>query len=174
REYASAVLRELEGRAGELEGRRLSSIFFGGGTPTLWAADELGRVREAVVNAFSARDEDLEITVECNPSSLDREKARALAAAGVNRLSVGVQSLSDERLRFLGRLHDKRGALAALEAARETFERVSADLIFGLPRQGAEILLEELSELRPLGLEHLSLYALTIEEGTPFHDLRRK
>ena len=139
RGYADAVLRELEARAPELEGRRLASIFFGGGTPSLWEAEELGRVREAVTRAFSAAEPDLEITVECNPTSLDREKARALAKAGVNRLSIGVQSLSDERLRFLGRLHDRRRAIAALEAARESFERVSADFIFGLPGSAPRI-----------------------------------
>jgi putative oxygen-independent coproporphyrinogen III oxidase len=174
RAYTGAVLRELEARSRELEGRRLTSIFFGGGTPSLWDPEELGRVREAIVRTFASHDEDVEITVECNPTSLDRAKVEALAAAGVNRLSIGVQSLDDERLRFLGRLHDRRGALRALEAARETFERVSADFIFGLPGQGPRELLGELDELRAFDLEHLSLYALTIEEGTPFHDLKKQ
>lgn len=172
--YADAVLRELEGRHTELEGRHLASIFFGGGTPTLWDAEALGRVLAAIRAAFPTAEDELEITVECNPSSLDRAKARALADAGVNRLSIGVQSLSDERLRFLGRLHDARGAIRAIEAAREHVERVSVDFIFGLPGQDRAALLAELDALRPFSLEHLSLYALTIEEGTPFHELRKK
>src|SRR5215510_13059957 len=107
RAYADAVLRELSWHKeqGTLEARELRSVFFGGGTPSLWAADELGRVLQGIKGAFASHSADLEITVECNPSSLDAEKAHGLAAAGVNRLSVGVQALDGDRLRYLGRLH---------------------------------------------------------------------
>src|SRR5258708_26616856 len=105
RGYADAVLREIGQRAPGFAGRTLGSVFFGGGTPSLWEPAELGRVL-AGIRARLTADADLEVTVECNPTSLDRARAEALAGAGVNRLSIGVQSLQDDALKFLGRLHD--------------------------------------------------------------------
>jgi oxygen-independent coproporphyrinogen-3 oxidase len=166
--YADAVIGELEARREETRGRALVSVFFGGGTPSLWDARALGRVLDAARRAFAKEEDALEITVECNPSSLDREKAQALAAVGVNRLSVGVQSLDDARLRFLGRLHDGRSALTALEHALSAVPRVSGDLIFGQPGQSTEEVERELETLTKLGLRHVSAYALTIEAETPF------
>jgi len=166
--YADGILRELEMRAGSLENARLFSVFFGGGTPSLWDPRELGRVLSAVVGAFGSRHPDVEITVECNPSSLDQARAAALCEAGVNRLSVGVQSLDDTELRFLGRLHDRALALRALDAAQGCFERVSADLMFALPGQPAERFYGYLDELLGRGLSHVSAYALTIEPATKF------
>ena len=174
--YAEAIEAELEARRAELPEAQLHSIFFGGGTPSLWESEAMGRVIEAIRIKFDSHssvgssDFTPEITVECNPSSLDREKARELRAIGVNRLSIGVQSLDDARLRFLGRLHDAKGAMRAIEAARAEFDRVSADMIFAAADQREEELLTELDELLKFDLEHLSLYALTIEEGTPFHE----
>src|SRR5512143_521189 len=122
--YADAVLRELEARAGAFEGRTVASLFFGGGTPSLWEPEQLGRVVRGVKGRFATTG-DLEITVECNPTSLDGERAAALAGAGVNRLSIGVQSLRDPELRFLGRLHDAAGAVRAIEgASRSPIARV--------------------------------------------------
>ena len=172
--YADAVLRELELRAQRGLSGTLTTVFFGGGTPSLWAPRELGRVLAAIRGAFGEEDRALEVTVECNPSSLDAERAGELAAVGVNRLSVGVQSLNDRRLRFLGRLHDGPGALAALRAALSRVPRVSADLMFGMPDQSPEDFLNELRQVLDLGLRHLSVYALTIEPQTQFGELHRK
>jgi oxygen-independent coproporphyrinogen-3 oxidase len=172
RRYTDAVLREIEARAGALQPPEpVASVFFGGGTPSLWGAREVGRVLGAVLRQA----EDAEVTVECNPTSIDEERARALLDVGVNRLSIGVQSLSDERLRFLGRLHDARGGLDAVQGAlRAGVRRVSADLIFGLPGQTPEQACDEATRLLDLGLEHLSCYQLTIEPGTRFGELARR
>ncbi|MCB9602774.1 MAG: radical SAM family heme chaperone HemW [Sandaracinus sp.] len=171
--YADAVVAELAMRADALEGRTLYSVFFGGGTPSLWSGEALGRVLAAIRSAFGAEVPDLEITAECNPSSLDEAKAQAFAEAGVNRLSLGVQSLNDERLRYLGRLHDRQGALRALAAARRAVPRVSGDLMFGMPDQTADALRDEVREMLDQGLDHVSAYALTIEPGTQFGTLLR-
>jgi oxygen-independent coproporphyrinogen-3 oxidase len=172
--YADAVLAELEQRRAALAGQTLTSVFFGGGTPSLWQPDQLGRVLAAIRAAAGAESPELEVTVECNPSSLDRERARAFAAVGVNRLSIGTQSLDDAQLRFLGRLHDARGALRAIEDALCEVPRVSADLIFGLPDQPPAVAADHARQLAALGLRHLSAYALTIEPGTQFGALHQK
>jgi putative oxygen-independent coproporphyrinogen III oxidase len=169
--YADAILRELEMRAPQ---GRLYSVFFGGGTPSLWEPAELGRVLRGVLGAFSEHADEVEITVECNPSSLDARRAEDLRSVGVNRLSVGVQSLDDEELKFLGRLHDRALALSALQAAQQSFSRVSADLMFALPSQPAERFYGYLDTLLALGLSHVSAYALTIEAATPFGSQARK
>ncbi len=166
--YADALLRELEQRLPTLGQARLISIFVGGGTPSLWEPRELGRVLVALRAAFAERASEVEITVECNPSSLDLERAEALREAGVNRLSIGVQSLDDAELAFLGRLHDRALALRALDAAQRVFARVSADLMFALPGQAPERFYGYLDQLLERGLSHLSAYAFTIEPATPF------
>ena len=176
RGYTEAVLRELDARARELgQGRTVESVFFGGGTPSLWDARELGRVVARVRERFDvAREAELEVTVECNPTSLDEDRARALVDVGVNRLSIGVQSLRDERLKHLGRLHDARGAIKVLEdAQRAGVPRISGDLIFGTPGQTPEQARAEALELADVGLRHLSCYQLTIEPGTRFGELAR-
>jgi putative oxygen-independent coproporphyrinogen III oxidase len=176
--YADAVIREIDTRADALEGRRLGSVFFGGGTPSLWESAELGRVlarvREAVAPA-PTEEREVEVTVECNPTSLDEKTADALARVGVGRLSIGVQSLNDDRLRYLGRLHDAAGARDAVcQAIRSGVGRVSADIIFGLPGQTPADARDEALELADLGLTHLSCYQLTIESGTRFGELARR
>lgn len=172
--YADAVVSELERRASALGGRRLESVFFGGGTPSLWDARAIGRVLAAVRAAFDEEAPDLEITVECNPTSLDREKAAALREAGVSRASIGVQSLDAGRLRFLGRLHDADGALRALEAASAELPRVSGDLMFGMPGQRPDDFAREVERVLETGVRHVSAYALTIEPDTQFGALHRK
>jgi putative oxygen-independent coproporphyrinogen III oxidase len=165
--YADAVVRELRSRP--FDGRTIGSIFFGGGTPSLWEPKALGRV----IAAIDAKD--AEITVECNPTSLDGGRCAALADAGVNRLSIGVQSLRDPELKFLGRLHDAQGAIAAVKAAiASRIKRVSADLIFGLPEQAPEEAARQAGALADLGLNHLSCYQLTIEPNTRFGELKKR
>jgi oxygen-independent coproporphyrinogen-3 oxidase len=171
RAYADAVLRDLAARLPRLGADyRLETVFFGGGTPSLWATEELGRVLSGVLSAFAHnRASDVEITAECNPTSLDLEKARALADVGVNRLSLGVQGLDAERLEFLGRLHDPNGGLDAARAALSSpMPRVSVDFIFGVAGQSPEQAAHEARTLASLGTTHLSAYALTIEPGTEF------
>jgi oxygen-independent coproporphyrinogen-3 oxidase len=175
--YADAVIRELDRRATALgpvlSEATLVSVFFGGGTPSLWEPSALGRVLAAVRARFP-REEALEVTVECNPTSLDRARAASLREVGVNRLSIGVQSLDAGRLTFLGRLHDPAGALAALRAATAEMPRVSADLMFGSPGQRADDFAAELDRVLEAGVRHVSAYALTIEPGTQFGELFRK
>lgn len=176
--YADAVLREAEARAAALEARghalAISSIFFGGGTPSLWEPRELGRVLARLRERLGATGE-LEITVECNPTSLDRDRARALLDAGVNRLSIGTQSLRAEQLTFLGRLHDPDGARRAIDGALEAgATRVSTDLIFGLPGQSPADARAQAEGLAALGLRHLSCYQLTIEPGTQFGERQKR
>lgn len=168
RAYADSVISEL--RARDVQGRRLYSVFFGGGTPSLWSTNEVGRVLGAIRDAFDSQVDELEVTAECNPASLSEAQARGLVEAGVGRLSVGVQSLRDEQLRFLGRLHDRELALQALEHARVAPRR-SADLMFGMPRQQA--LHEEIDAVLATGVDHVSAYALTIESGTQFGERHR-
>lgn len=173
--YADAVIAELAARRNELPDLPLRSIFFGGGTPSLWKADELGRVLARILEAFPTHSPRLEITAECNPSSFDDGVAAGLGRAGVNRISLGVQSLDRERLAFLGRLHDAAGALGALEVAtRHPFERVSADLIFGVAGQSPQAARDEVETIAARGVSHLSAYALTIEPGTQFGELSRR
>jgi putative oxygen-independent coproporphyrinogen III oxidase len=180
RAYADAVLREAEARAHALEARgrtlTVGSFFFGGGTPSLWEPAELGRVLSGLRRLFPpAPGKPLEITVECNPTSLDRGRARALVDAGVDRLSIGTQSLRAEQLRFLGRLHDPDGARRSIEAALAAgVPRVSTDLIFGLPGQSPDDAREQAEGLASMGLRHLSCYQLTIEPGTQFGERKKR
>jgi putative oxygen-independent coproporphyrinogen III oxidase len=172
--YTDAVLAELDARAAELEGRRAATIFFGGGTPSLWGAGEVRRVIDAVVRAFSS-DAMTEVSLECDPSSLDEDLARSLAFAGVNRLSIGVQALEDERLRFLGRIHSAQEAIEAVRAAvRAGVPRVSTDLMYAVAGQTPEAAAREASALADLGATHVSAYSLTIESETPFGKLARR
>jgi putative oxygen-independent coproporphyrinogen III oxidase len=171
RAYADAVLRDLRARLALLAADyRLETIFFGGGTPSLWATEELGRVLDGVLGAFAGRRAaEVEVTAECNPTSLDLDKARALRDVGVNRLSLGVQGLDAERLAFLGRLHDPNGGVEAARAALGSdMPRVSVDFIFGVAGQSPTEAATEARTLAALGTTHLSAYALTIEAGTEF------
>jgi oxygen-independent coproporphyrinogen-3 oxidase len=172
--YADAVISELERRSEVLAGYRLRSVFFGGGTPSLWETRELGRVLARIRSLYASEGE-VEVTVECNPSSFDAKKADELALSGVSRVSLGVQGLDAERLRFLGRLHDGPGALAALNVALASeIPRVSCDLIFGVAGQTPDEAEREARTLAELGPTHISAYALTIEPGTEFGSLARR
>lgn len=175
--YADAVVRELEARVDAIASRistwTVGSVFFGGGTPSLWEPAELGRVL-ARVRALLPLSADAEVTVECNPTSLDAARARALVDVGVGRLSVGTQSLDAKQLSFLGRLHDPSGALTAVRCALASGARVSTDMIFGLPEQSPEDARAQALALADVGLAHLSCYQLTIEAGTRFGELAKR
>lgn len=175
--YADAVIRELELRRGDLPDGQLATVFFGGGTPSLWEASALGRVLHAILSAFPVAPE-VEVTAECNPTSLDEAKAAQLLEQGVNRVSIGVQSLDLERLRFLGRLHDDQGGVAAIRAAmRAGVPRISADLLFGVRggrEQSPEDAARDVRTIAETGVRHVSAYGLTIEPATQFGQLARR
>jgi len=162
-----AILADLEAQAGRLGPRRLESVFFGGGTPSLMDPHAAARMVEAAHRLFPGGS-DPEITLEANPTDAEAARFRGFAEAGVQRLSLGVQSLSDEALRFLGRNHGAAEARRAMEAALAAFPRLSIDLIYALPGQTVADWSAELAEAVSLGAEHVSPYQLTIEPGTAF------
>ena len=165
--WREALLSELAHVAAMTGGRALASIFFGGGTPSLMEPETVAALIAAAARHWSFAT-DIEITLEANPTSVEREKFRALRQAGINRLSLGVQSLDEEALRFLGRQHSAGEAIAALDVARDTFQRVSFDLIYARPGQSQAAWSQELEAALLHAGEHISLYQLTIEPGTRF------
>jgi oxygen-independent coproporphyrinogen-3 oxidase len=168
--FAAAFERELSHFA-DLTGKRtVQSVFLGGGTPSLMAPATVERILGAISDRWQMSDS-LEVSIEANPSSVEAERFRGYRAAGVNRVSLGVQSLIDTDLKLLGRLHDAKTARTAIEIARETFPRLSFDLIYARPGQTLADWEAELGAALALAADHLSLYQLTIEEGTPFHTL---
>jgi oxygen-independent coproporphyrinogen-3 oxidase len=171
--WRDALLADLAHEAQATPGRKLSSIFFGGGTPSLMPPETVSSLIEAAQLHWGFAP-DIEITLEANPSSVEAARFAALAAAGVNRVSLGLQSLADGALRFLGRAHDAAEGLTALEAAQRSFKRVSFDLIYALPGQSEQAWSAELRRALAFGTGHLSLYQLTIEPGTRFAALAAK
>ncbi len=167
RRWRDALLAELDRAAAETAGRRIGSIFFGGGTPSLMEPETVAALIARAVERLGLA-ENAEITLEANPTSVEAARFRALADAGVNRLSLGVQALDDRALRFLGRGHDAAEALAAIALARRHFARFSFDLIYARPGQTPAAWLAELDRALDLAGDHLSLYQLTIEAGTAF------
>ena len=165
--WREALLKELEHAAREAPGRRVETIFFGGGTPSLMAPETVAAVI-ARTRALWDHAGEIEITLEANPTSVEASRYAALAEAGVNRVSLGVQALDTAALKFLGREHSADEALEALETARRHFARFSFDLIYARPGQTPEAWAEELERALGLAGEHLSLYQLTIERGTRF------
>jgi len=165
--WRKALLTELEHAAREAPGRRVETMFFGGGTPSLMEPETAAAVIERTRELWDTAD-DVEITLEANPTSVEADRFAALAQAGVNRVSLGVQALNAADLRFLGREHSPDEALAALETARRHFARYSLDLIYARPGQTLEAWAAELERALGLAGEHLSLYQLTIERGTRF------
>jgi putative oxygen-independent coproporphyrinogen III oxidase len=166
-QWREALLADLAHEARLLPGRTLASIFFGGGTPSLMEPSTVAAVIEAARVHWSA-DDDLEVTLEANPNSVEAARFADLAAAGVNRLSLGLQSFDDASLAFLGRAHSASEGLAALEIAQKHFGRVSFDLIYALPGDTESSWSRSLAQALSLGTTHLSLYQLTIEPGTRF------
>ncbi len=165
--WRDALLADLAHEAALLPGRRLGSIFFGGGTPSLMPPATVAALIAAAEDAWGF-DGDIEITLEANPSSIEAARFADLAAAGVNRVSLGLQALDDAALAFLGRAHDVAEGLAALDTAQRHFDRVSFDLIYARPDQRQVEWEAELARAINFGTEHLSLYQLTIEPGTRF------
>ncbi|WP_244730662.1 radical SAM family heme chaperone HemW [Mesorhizobium sp. 113-3-3] len=168
--FAAAFEAELATMRQRTGPREVTSIFLGGGTPSLMKPETVARVLDAVAKNWTVPD-GIEVTLEANPSSVEAERFRGYRTAGVNRVSLGVQALNDKDLRFLGRLHNVDEALHAIGLAREIFPRLSFDLIYARPGQTPEAWAAELEQAIGHAADHLSLYQLTIEEGTPFHAL---
>ena len=167
--YLEALLAEIGGWGRALGGPPVNTVFFGGGTPTYLPDGALGRIMEAIGQSFGIRG-GAEITVEANPGDLTPAKAASLPSQGINRVSIGVQSLDNGLLNLLGRRHDADGALDAFRTVREAgLDNVNLDLIYGLPRQSLGKWQDTLARLASLEPAHVSLYALTVEEGTPLH-----
>ena len=170
--WIDAIVRELEWTAEQQGADRpiVETVFFGGGTPSLMQGRSVGRTLETIARLWRTRN-DVEVTLESNPASADATRFADYRAAGVNRLSLGVQALNDADLKMLGRLHDVAEAKAALALAMRNFDRVSLDLIYARPDQTLAQWRTELSEALAFGTDHLSLYQLTIEPATPFATL---
>lgn len=170
--WQSALLADMAHEAKLTSGRKLSSIFFGGGTPSLMPPTLVETLIKAAERHWGFAD-NIEITLEANPSSVEAANFHDLARAGVNRVSLGLQSLDDQTLEFLGRAHDVDEGLAALDTAQQAFDRVSFDLIYARPGQSLKDWQAELDRALSFGTGHLSLYQLTIEPGTRFETLVR-
>jgi oxygen-independent coproporphyrinogen-3 oxidase len=165
--WRNALLMELAHYAKQTQGRKVTSLFFGGGTPSLMEPETTAALIGAVKRHWSTAG-DLEITLEANPTSVETARFRGFRDAGVNRVSIGVQALDDQVLKFLGRQHSAEEAIRALEIGRATFPRLSFDLIYARPGQSLEAWADELAAALDLANSHISLYQLTIEPGTAF------
>jgi putative oxygen-independent coproporphyrinogen III oxidase len=171
--FLKAYLQEIETIAARTPGREVSSIFFGGGTPSLMQPRSVAAILDAIAKHWRLAP-DTEITLEANPTSVEADRFRGFREAGVNRVSLGVQALHDDALKELGRLHDAREALDAVAIARRIFARYSFDLIYARPYQTVPDWSAELRRAISEAAEHLSLYQLTIEQGTPFFALHQR
>jgi putative oxygen-independent coproporphyrinogen III oxidase len=171
--FAAALRRELATEASRLGRRRLTSVFFGGGTPSLMDPATVAALLDDTVRYFDAAD-DLEVTLEANPTSIEAGRLADYRAAGVNRVSIGIQSLDDAALRSLGRQHSAKEAVTALALARRLFPRVSFDLIYARPNQDLAAWRGELRAALAIAADHLSLYQLTVEPATQFEVLHRQ
>lgn len=163
--YVNSLIKEIELRG---KGEAVDSVFFGGGTPSILTAAQIKSVIEAVKKSFSLK-EDCEITIEANPATLTFEKLRGYREAGVNRLSLGVQSTRDSTLKYLGRIHSAQQAAGDVRLARKAgFDNINLDLIFAVPGTGIPDVMKDLENITALEPEHISFYSLQLEEGTPF------
>lgn len=172
--YVAALVRQLEQAADACCGHRVETIYFGGGTPTLLPALDIGRLLDTVSKHYSLSDS-AEISSECNPGTVDREYLTGLRCAGVNRLSVGLQSANAEELRLLGRIHTAEDFLRCMDDARAAgFDNLSADVMFGIPAQTPASFRETLRVALSVEPTHISAYGLKIEEGTPFGRKRER
>ncbi len=173
-DWQAAYLKELFYFKNVLRDKRISSIFFGGGTPSLAKPKLMEKIIDSLSN-LTCFDEQIEITLEANPTSIEAKKFNDFKTAGINRVSVGIQSLNDQHLKFLGREHSSLEAKKALDIAQKTFDRFTFDLIYALPSQTLKSWESELNEALKIAKKHISLYQLTIEKGTRFYnDYRNK
>lgn len=171
--WRNAITQEIIKTKNQLGQRTLKTIFFGGGTPSLMQPSTVAAIIDAACKTWKV-DENLEISLEANPNSVEVGKFNALANAGVNRISIGVQSFITERLKQLGRQHSSADAKRAIDVAKSCFQRVSFDLIYATPNQTINDWKKELEEALAYKTEHLSLYQLTIEPNTPFAKLHAR
>ncbi len=169
-DYVDALCREITLRA---EPEKVETIYLGGGTPTVLSVAQLERIIGAVFKNFSV-EPTVELTVEANPGTIDRNYLAGLRSIGVNRISIGVQSFDDRLLRSIGRIHTARQALEIVDDAKNIFDNVSVDLIYGLPHQTLDDLQRALDRLKALDVEHVSCYGLEVEEGTEFYRLQEE
>lgn len=172
-DWRDAYKAEISYFANLTKGRTVTSVFFGGGTPSLMEPETAGLVIDEIQRNWRISN-DCEITLEANPTSVEIDRFRAFRTAGINRVSIGVQSLIERDLDFLGRKHDAAGALRAIESAQKVFDRYSFDLIYARPEQTADAWEKELRGAIALAGDHLSLYQLTIEKGTPFYMMHER
>ena len=169
--YVSSLLIDLESEFHKSQGRTLDSIFFGGGTPSLFSADSIHRIIDYARQLFKFKD--IEITLEANPGTFEQDKFNYFRSAGINRLSIGIQSFNQQHLQTLERIHDSRQALAAIDTAQVAgIENINLDLMFGLPQQTIEQALDDIKMACSFDVPHISHYQLTIEENTYFHKHR--
>ncbi|MCK5880296.1 MAG: radical SAM family heme chaperone HemW, partial [Sinobacterium sp.] len=167
-EYVEALIQDLRSQQSFAQGRPLASIFFGGGTPSLFSADAIATIIRAAEHYFDFSD-DIEITLEANPGSSENKKFAGFAQAGVNRISLGVQSFDNAQLERLGRIHNHDDIHRAVEAIKQAgIQRFNLDLMHGLPEQTPEQAMHDLQQAVDLGAEHISWYQLTIEQNTQF------
>ena len=166
--YIDALIADLEQATPQIWGRKIRSVFFGGGTPSLFSADAIDRILSHV-RMLTPLEYDAEITLEANPGTVDVAHFAGYKEAGVNRVSLGIQSFDDRYLNALGRIHDKNQAIHAAELALKTFDRVNLDVMYALPNQSLEDALRDAEQACVLNPSHLSFYHLTLEPNTPFH-----
>ena len=170
-EYVKMLIEEIRSCPDAVKDYQIVSIFFGGGTPSLLTGEQIGQLMDAVRETFTL-DEDAEITMEMNPGTVTEEKMRKYRNAGVNRLSIGLQSVNNEELRLLGRIHTYEGFLEAYRLARASgFSNINVDLISAIPGQTVESWRRTLEQVMALCPEHISAYSLILEEGTPFYQI---
>jgi len=168
-EYVKALIADLEYQLPSIWGRRIVSVFIGGGTPSLFSAESIKKIMDTVRSYLNCLP-NMEVTMEANPGTVEQEKFNGFLAAGINRLSIGVQSFDDKKLQALGRIHNASEALNAMAVARKAgFENINLDLMFGLPGQSVEQGLSDLQQAIDLNPQHISWYQLTIEPNTFFY-----
>ena len=166
--YVAALIKDLEQSVPRVYGRKIKSVFFGGGTPSLFSAESIDEILSAV-RMLTPLDYGAEVTLEANPGTVDTAHFQGYKDAGVNRVSLGIQSFNADYLKALGRIHDDKQAIAAAELALKTFERVNLDVMYALPNQTLEHALQDAQMAVNLNPDHLSFYHLTLEPNTPFH-----
>lgn len=171
--WESAYIQDLTNQASRVPGRTVSSIFFGGGTPSLMDPELVATLLKTIRSLWSVS-ETAEITLEANPNSMERSKFQAFKNAGINRISLGIQSLNEGTLKFLGRAHSSHEARAAIDTAQRTFENFSLDFMYAHPNHTPDQWQTELQEILQFNAPHLSLYQLTIEAQTPFESYQRQ